>query len=125
MRALFSCAVFVLCVGATVTGCSDSDGSGPTTAATPSSSVEFVLPLTPPDGKVGQLYNLRLSAKGGVQPYTFSDDGGLTATGLTTSPDGVVSGTPTLAGTFRVQFEVRSADGRSTAGHVTSVTIDP
>jgi len=125
MRALISSAAFVLCVGLFATGCSDSDGDKTTTtSSTPTRAVEFAT-ISPPDGTVGQAYSYRLTAQYGVQPYTFSDDGGLSATGLATSPDGVVSGTPTLAGNFRVQFEVRSADGSSTAGHVTAITVSP
>jgi hypothetical protein len=51
------------------------------------------------DGKVGQAYSAQLSATGGVTPYVWSLTGTLPP-GLTLSPSGAISGTPTSTGIF-------------------------
>jgi hypothetical protein len=49
---------------------------------------------------VGTPYNATLSASGGTPPYTWSLSSGALPTGLTLSPAGVISGTPTGQDTF-------------------------
>jgi hypothetical protein len=58
-----------------------------------------------PDGVVGLMYSQTLAAGGGTTPYTWSITSGSLPAGLTLSSAGVVSGTPTAAGssTFTVQ----------------------
>ncbi len=63
-----------------------------------------------PDGIVGTAYSQTLAANGGVQPYAWSVGGG--------AIPGVLSGTPTTAGTFT--FSARLTDG---AGVVASKTF--
>ncbi|OGU14423.1 MAG: hypothetical protein A2076_16820 [Geobacteraceae bacterium GWC2_53_11] len=59
-------------------------------------------------------YNQTLVAAGGTAPYTWIvTAGNLTNSGLTLSPAGVISGTPTTAGTFN--FTVTATDGATTA----------
>lgn len=60
------------------------------------------------------VYNQTLVATGGTTPYTWSvTAGNLTNSGLTLSPAGVISGTPTTAGTFN--FTVTATDGATSA----------
>jgi hypothetical protein len=60
-----------------------------------------VTPSSLPHGTVGQHYSATLHATGGLgAPYEFAlADGSALPDGLTLSPDGVISGTPTAAGT--------------------------
>ena len=58
-------------------------------------------------GTVNAAYSQTLTASGGTTPYTFSAAGSL-PTGLTLSPTGILSGTPTTAGSFN--FQVTATD---------------
>jgi uncharacterized repeat protein (TIGR03803 family) len=81
------------------------------------SSVEFytvvissgvTITSTLPGGTVGDLYVQTITAAGGTGSFTFSMTGGTLPTGLTLSSGGVLSGTPTSAGTF--SFTVTATD---------------
>ena len=53
-----------------------------------------------PNGIVGIAYNHAFNAVNGVAPYVFSLVSGTFPAGLTMNSAGVVSGTPTTAGSF-------------------------
>lgn len=109
------------------------DGAG--TIATRTYSIEVVSTPTPSpspvtintsalvDGTVGTAYTSTfLSASGGTSPYTWSVISGAVPAGLTVSSGGVVSGTPTVVGSF--SFTVKASDSvGATATRVLSVTI--
>jgi len=57
-------------------------------------------PVALPDGTEGVPYSQKIRAYGGRLPVTLMLAGGAIPTGLTLSPDGVVSGTPTMEGTY-------------------------
>jgi large repetitive protein len=61
-----------------------------------------------PPGTVGTAYSQTLTATGGVPPFGWSLSAGSLPQGLTLSPAGVISGTPTSAGTSN--FTVRVDD---------------
>jgi hypothetical protein len=61
-----------------------------------------VSPATLPGGAVTAAYSQTLTASGGVGPYTFAVTAGALPAGLTLSPGGVLSGTPTAGGSFNV-----------------------
>lgn len=63
---------------------------------------------TLPNGTVGAAYSQTLTASGGAAPYTFTVTGGALPPGLTLAASGLLSGTPTTAGTFT--FTVRGTD---------------
>jgi len=63
---------------------------------------------TLPGGTVGQPYNQTLQATGGVGALTWTLSGGALPAMLSLSPAGVLSGTPTTAGT--ANFTVRVSD---------------
>jgi probable HAF family extracellular repeat protein len=69
-------------------------------------------------------YSSAAIASGGVPPYTYSTAGTL-APGLTLAPgSGVISGTPTTAGTFN--FTIHATDASSgTATHACTITVAP
>ncbi len=59
-----------------------------------------------PDAIVATAYSVTLVAAGGVAPYTFSVPGRGLPPGITLSTGGVLSGTPTTAGTFTFTVNV-------------------
>jgi hypothetical protein len=64
-----------------------------------------------PQGVVGAAYSSALAATGGVPPYTWSVTTGTLPAGLQLSAAGVLSGTPTGAGSST--FSVQAADSRT------------
>jgi len=67
-----------------------------------------------PDGTVNHSYSKTITADHGNSPYTFSVSSGSLPPGLTLSPGGVLSGTPTTAGTFT--FTVQATDSYQCTG---------
>ena len=60
-------------------------------------------PATLPQGKVAVAYaSTTLTASGGSAPYSYAVTAGALPAGLTLSPAGVISGTPTAAGPFNI-----------------------
>jgi hypothetical protein len=87
-------------------------------------AVVFVA-ATPFGGKVKVPYSYTFTAQNGVQPYTFTV--GQTAQlppGLTLASTGVLSGSPTFAGTYAFQAQVIDAVGVLATANV-SVAIEP
>ncbi len=72
-------------------------------------------PVTAPQGTAGTNYSLQLTASGGSEPYAWGiSQGNTLPAGLTIIPNtGLISGTPTAAGTRSVQVYVVSADGQN------------
>jgi hypothetical protein len=68
-----------------------------------------ISPATLPTGFVGVPYSQTLTASGGTAPYVFSVAAGTLPAGLTLTPGGVLSGTPTAPGTSPVT--IRATDG--------------
>jgi Putative Ig domain len=67
-----------------------------------------------PDAMLGTRYSGPvLAVSGGTLPYTWSVSDRWLPPGLSLSPDGVISGSPVLAGTF--DFTVRATDSSGTA----------
>ena len=81
------------------------DSETPAATATQSYTVTIVptLAITTsslPAANIGVSYTTTLVATGGVSPYTFAVTTGSLPAGLTLSSTGVISGTPTAAGSF-------------------------
>jgi hypothetical protein len=75
----------------------------------PTSAVLSITTTSLPDGNVGQAYNQPVQATGGTGALTWSIDVGTLPQDLSLNPTtGVISGTPTAAGTS--SFTVRVAD---------------
>lgn len=68
-------------------------------------------PATLPGGLVGVAYNQTVVASGGLAPYSFGVVSGTLPTGLTLSPGGVISGTPTVAVRSTVTIRATDANG--------------
>jgi hypothetical protein len=66
------------------------------------------------NGTVGKGYSSQLQVSGGTAPYTFSITAGSLPGGLTlNTSNGVISGTPTTAGTYNITFKVVDSKGNS------------
>jgi len=83
-----------------------------------------VNPAPPPDGAVGQFYNFGMSATGGAAPYTWSLTSGTLPAGLSLRQDGVLSGTPTTAGTSSFLVAATDVTGQRALRQF-SITIVP
>ncbi len=89
----------------------------------PSASMSFSLTVVAPvivttgdltDAAVGTPYSQQLTATGGVPPYTWSIVGGALPPGLTLSPSGLISGSPTAPAATST-FTVRAQDSLTPA----------
>ena len=85
------------------------------TIATPTLTLT---PATVPAGTAGVAYNQTFVASGGIAPYAYTLSAGALPAGMTLTAAGVLSGTPTVAGTFN--FSVTATD--STTGTAATVT---
>jgi len=100
----------------TVTATDSSGGSGPfsgsraLTLAVNAPSIA-ITPTTLPNGQFQTAYSQALSASGGVAPYAFAVTAGALPAGVTLSSAGVVSGTPTVSGTFNFSVTATDASG--------------
>jgi len=74
-----------------------------------------------PNGTAGTAYSQTLSASGSSS--TWSVDSGSLPTGLTLSSAGVISGTPSVAGTFT--FTVKATNDGGSDSKTLSIKIDP
>jgi uncharacterized protein (TIGR03437 family) len=73
--------------------------------------VQITTPCPLRDLALGQAYNERLIVTGGFEGYTWDLAGGELPSGITLSPNGTLSGTPTEPGRFG--FTLRVTDARS------------
>lgn len=60
-----------------------------------------------PNATEGQAYNFQLQATGGSGNYVWSLVSGTMPAGLTLSAAGLISGTPTVSGTFNLTIQVQ------------------
>jgi PKD repeat protein len=74
-------------------------------------------------GTVGTAYSKTLAATGGTTPYTWSIKAGTLPAGLTLSSAGVISGTPTTAGTNSFTVQVKAANN-TTATKALSIVVN-
>jgi uncharacterized membrane protein len=76
----------------------------------------LTLSMTPggtlPTGRVGVTYpSTTFAVQGGVVPYSVTRAGGGVPSGMTLTPDLVLSGTPTMGGSYSFDFSVTDAIG--------------
>ena len=76
----------------------------------------------PPAGWTNTVYTNTLTVSGGTGPYAWSVSSGSLPAGISLSPSGVLSGTPTATGTFSFTVKVTDANGQS-ATQATSISI--
>lgn len=77
-----------------------------------------------PRGEAGVLYSKNLKTKDGTKPFTWTITDGSLPDGLSLSDSGVISGTPTLAGTYSFTVQVVDSDSDSAVANL-SITVDP
>ena len=65
-----------------------------------------------PGGVAGGAYSQSLSATGGTPPYAYVLSGGSLPPGVALSGAGLLSGTPTAAGTYRFTVQLTDAAGQ-------------
>jgi FtsP/CotA-like multicopper oxidase with cupredoxin domain len=79
-----------------------------------------------PGALVGIAYSQTLAATGGTQPYVWSLSAGALPTSLTLDPaSGLISGTPSAAGTFNFTVSVSAANGTSATRALSIVVTTP
>jgi hypothetical protein len=108
------------------------DSSTPAQTATASFSFTISGTLTIgtlalPGGVVGDSYNSTVAAAGGTAPYTFSRISGTLPAGLSLSSGGVISGTPSGAGTstFTVQVTDSSNPAQKATAKLSITVVGP
>ncbi len=86
----------------------------------------LIVTVTPlPAGAAGTAYSEAFGASGGSAPYSWSLVAGQVPLGLTLDSSGLLSGTPTSAGTFEFTVRVTDAENSSTQGAFTlTVNLD-
>jgi alpha-tubulin suppressor-like RCC1 family protein len=84
--------------------------------------ISFTLGGWLPGGSVSGAYNQTMLATGGAGPYGWAVTSGSLPPGLTLDADGLLSGTPTTAGTYSFTLQVTDANG-ATASQSVSLTI--
>jgi len=75
-----------------------------------------------PGASLGTAYSQSLAATGGKSPYTWSRSSGTLPTGLSLSSSGVISGTPSAAGSFSFTVKVTDAAAASVTKSL-SITV--
>ncbi len=84
-----------------------------------------ISPSTLPNGKVATAYSQAMTAAGGAgAPYTFLITGGTLPPGLLLSTAGLLSGTPTAAGTSVFTIQVTDASANTYSANY-SMVVDP
>jgi hypothetical protein len=115
--------------GTTTTTVRVTDAAGATATGTVTLTVVAaavpvtVTPVSASSGVVGTPYSLTLTAAGGTAPYTWSVESGTLPAGLWLSTGGVLSGTPTAAGTTTVVARATDAAPGSPQSATGSVTM--
>ncbi len=102
---------FVNLSGATNATIADNQGLG---TITNDDVPVTVSPGTLPASTVAAAYSQTLTASGGTGPYSFAITAGAVPAGLSLSPAGVLSGTPTASGSFN--FTVTATDSSGAPG---------
>ena len=98
-------------------------GTSASTAYTYNSGPALLFPA-PPGGEVGVPYSDQLTVTGGTSPFTWSVSAGSLPAGVTLNAStGLLSGTPTTAGTYSFTVKVTDSSSQSNTEAVTLTVI--
>src|ERR1700692_2710418 len=81
-------------------------GTNPGGSSSNPQPLEITTPSTLPSAGLGTAYSTTLAATGGTAPFTWSVNAGELPGGLTLSSVGLLSGTPTVTGTFSFTVKI-------------------
>jgi len=95
--------------------------SNPLTLTVYQVSISYSAGAALPGATVGQAFSVQFVAAGGVAPYSFASTTRSLPSGLTLTTSGVLSGTPTVAGSFTLGIKATDAGGRSATRSFTLV----
>jgi large repetitive protein len=98
-------------------------GTGPTYTLVVSCQLISVTNPVVSTGTAGAPFSQPFTSSGGIAPVTFSTTSAL-PTGLTLAVDGLLSGTPTVSGTFPITVTATDKNGCTGAGSVYTLHID-
>src|SRR5271165_436266 len=98
-------------------------GCGGKTPPNGAAALNITTPNPLPVGAIGDTYREGLAATGGQQPYTWTIDSGALPPGLSLTPDGVISGTPTTVGNYSFTLRVTDSQSPVKAYQVASTSI--
>jgi predicted outer membrane repeat protein len=98
----------------TATDSYNQSGSLAYTLTVSPSAITLTTPSPLPGAVAGVAYSQQFTASGGTAPYTYAVTGGSLPAGLTLSTSGLMSGTPTTAGT--ANFTVTATDSNNQSG---------
>jgi outer membrane autotransporter protein len=111
-----------------VTAKDSSTGTGPF-SSTPANvtlvvdkPVITITPTTLPNGAANSTYSQQFTASNGTAPYTFPSASGLPV-GMVLSSSGLLSGTPTQAGTFNITINVSDSTTGPSTPYTTPVSL--
>ena len=89
-------------------------------------TLSFDAPVSLPGGSQGTAYpTTTFTASGGIGTYSWAVTSGTLPTGLTLTAAGVLSGTPTAAGTFNFTVTVTSGGQTQARSYSVTVTLPP
>jgi beta-glucanase (GH16 family) len=80
------------------------------------------LSLLPPTGAVGRPYRHQLDGRAGSPPYSFKIDSGKLPAGLTLATNGLISGTATASGNYKIWANLADSWGKHSERQI-SITI--
>jgi hypothetical protein len=86
----------------------------------------LLMPATQlPAGTLTYTYDIPLTASGGLTPYVWTLSSGALPNGLALGVDGLISGTPMLAGSYPFVAQVTDAEGSSVTGNFSINVLTP